>query len=162
MPTTSQYMPSKTPAWEPSSHTLALSSLGLPSMVPAASIPMEDRDMLWLKDSRFEGVCVKLLEKNTVNWKVLELVSVSGDQVRVKDLQLWGEHTIDIANLQPVVPDMVGDFVTVTAGPMAGNIFKVRSVDQETCTIQKCGTRPARGEQDPVVSTRRLTCIYGR
>ncbi|CAA7265993.1 unnamed protein product [Cyclocybe aegerita] len=93
-------------------------------MVSAASIPMEDRDMSWLKDPHFERVHAKLLEKNSVNWKALEFVSVSGDQVHVKDLQLQGEHTIDIANLQPVVPDMTGDFVTVTAGPMAGKIFK--------------------------------------
>ncbi|CAA7270369.1 unnamed protein product [Cyclocybe aegerita] len=162
MPTASEYIPLKTPAWDPSSCTLALSSLGPPSMVSAASIPMEDCDMSWLKDPCFKRVRAKLLEKNTVNWKALEFVSVSGDQVRVKDLQLRGERTIDIANLQPVVPDMTGDFVTVTVGPMAGKIFKVRSIDEESCTIRAAGTRPGKGEKDPIVFTTHLACVYGR
>ncbi|CAA7266349.1 unnamed protein product [Cyclocybe aegerita] len=141
MPTASEYIPSKTPAWDPSSRTLALSSLGPPSMVSAASIPMEDRDMSWLKDPHFERVRAKLLEKNTVNWKALEFVSVSGDQVHVKDLQLRGERTINIANLQPVVPDMTGDFVTVTAGPMAGKIFKItqEEYDRLTRNVERAG-----------------------
>ncbi|KAJ3477067.1 hypothetical protein NLJ89_g12436 [Agrocybe chaxingu] len=124
-------MASQTPAWDPSSRTPAPSSLGLPSMVSAASIPTEDRDMSWLKDPRFARVRAKLLEKNTVNWKPLEFVSVSGDQVRVKDLQLLRERVIDIANLQPVVPDTIGEFSTVTNGPLAGKIFRIRTVDKE-------------------------------
>ncbi|KAJ3501160.1 hypothetical protein NLJ89_g9466 [Agrocybe chaxingu] len=79
-----------------------------------------------------------------------------------QDTGLWSTGNAWAAAGMTRVLATVNKSSFVTNGPLAGKIFRIRTVDKESCTIREPGTRLAKGQKDPVVYKRHLACVYGR
>jgi hypothetical protein len=147
------------PAWNPSSQTPELSAE--PSSVtyywdPSSRTPGPPT---WLEDPSFAGIRFKLVEKGLEN-KILEFQSIERTTVRVRDLASY--RNVPLESISWLRPEGVKDTVTPIVGELKGQVFQVKSVDEQQWTIYTVGRRlnKKKGEKDPVLNRSDLAQVF--
>jgi len=134
-------------AWDPSSRTPQLEGEASSSNAawdPSSRTPNPQQvyDMTWLSNPWMKGIQVKFGVQGHSN-TVYELCNISGDIVNVRD---WGNfHTFPMNQVFHINPNCKEDVVVCFhQGDHFGEIFRIKTLEPDTCVLQKASGRHTR------------------
>ncbi|KAH9475476.1 hypothetical protein JR316_0012587 [Psilocybe cubensis] len=135
-----------------------------PAWNPASATPepteQSSEDLSCLNDDRLHGVRIMLT--TTDAGPSAPIMEFTGINDRVVSVKMRGQIVQKcLSQILLVHPTKAGDIVTPRQGPWVGQIFKVREIIEDTCSIHKIPAKKLnKKESHPTMLRIELLCMY--